>query len=299
MTRLIFNLAHCSPLARLSREQVIESPSNHLGMNATRGCPGRRTARRVGARSRYANSLEGLAKFGCMGALVGVNLLLGRLTTAAEAPRDKSGAAAPPSSVDWGLLDFDTVRREPRITKVVVCLRRVEKFPFEDWDNNIQEFWHPESKQAKRERKPQILAMEATVEDDIRSVFLEHALSGSMRLAYAAFDDRFWGRMEDVAIVVGDIVIHTSKGKIRVTVTDCGFVLESSKPRWDHRFVSWGLTKVLDDLYFEKTREHLPDEVFQAWSGESQVVGQKELYRTHVQDRLRPTLGAPGSASDQ
>ena len=81
-------------------------------------------------------------------------------------------------------------------------------------------------------------------------------------------------------------------GSIHVETTKGSFVILLSRPlsirlRSSHiqyPFYSWGITQLIDDVVFQKTRRHLPNEIKEWWTGEADIREEKAKYE-HINFR--------------
>jgi len=172
--------------------------------------------------------------------------------------RQKADAAADielPKPTPWRLLDF-TDPGSRRITSLRIVLPEKEKTPF--------------GSGIAGDKRVVYTTTDATV---MRA--MERFLCWPMR--HAVQDDVYGG--PGSAFCVGEVHVRTTTDKLLVGISLAGFALEGREANLQNTFYSWGLAKYVDDILFEKTHLHLPEDLFRTLSGEAVILHEKSRYR--------------------
>lgn len=100
-----------------------------------------------------------------------------------------------------------------------------------------------------------------------------------------AFPDTMKGGIGggDITFLLGEMTVTTGEDQFVVVITSKGFTLGRSSDLLRHRFHSWGLAKLIDDILFEQNQVRLPAEVFSILSGESHIAYHKRRYATFLE----------------
>lgn len=114
--------------------------------------------------------------------------------------------------------------------------------------------------------------------DPIDFTIAEVGLGGTYALRFG-FSDDVVGGSGGTGMRWGLIEIERNKGpSIIISATPDGFGVGSKGADFNNVFHSLILAKLIDDLYFQKTGERLPTEVFQSLSGEKWIKSSQIVY---------------------